>query len=801
MRPIRLTMTAFGPYKDTEVIDFEQLKDNQLFVISGPTGSGKTTIFDGISFALYGEASGTDRDNAPLLRSHFAEEDVHTSVDFIFEQRNRTYRVFRQLAHLKKGNKTATGDKCEFYEIVDGKEVPAVDRQIVSEVNPKIEQLIGLTADQFKQIVMLPQGEFRKLLTSNTVNKEEILRRIFKTEKYDQLTDTIGEKKEEAKNEFDLIKDRIDNYIERIKGTLVNRDDSKLFILLAEDHYTIDQLLEGLIEEIDFYKQKVAEDESKYKKAYEKHNEAQEIYHAAKVLVERFDEFEEKQASLKNLENLKEEIVEKEGQLLRAERASRITPYEKQLSDWKETVKQTEQALTEAKKADKAAHIHLDAMKVQFDEEKNKEDERNELRKQIEQLKEQLPIVQEIDQTKKQLAEQEKALATAKNELKQIQKQMKTLKDEQTTLSKDVASIEGEVVHLPNVKIELNESREKYKQLKSYIDLRKELRELTGTYENKKAQYVTLQKEYDHLEQTYLTNQAVVLAGHLHDGEPCPVCGSVEHPEKATERGDNISRERLLEKREQLKKEKEAFDQIAIQYESRNKSLKDQEQIITDLGFELENLKEQYEQLIEEGKTLRSRYDKLEKMQQELVRKKKNLTAQTEQLEKLGNLFDTKREEQNKLDIEYERNKAIYEERISNIPKEMQDLSSLLQHIEKLKRVKEELEKAWEQAQKALQLAEQNKTKTKANFENIEKQLKDHKEKLFEAETTFQTHLELAEFTSIEQYQLAKRSEEEIEKLRVEIENYHREVNTITSRLKELKGFLENKERLSGAGF
>src|SRR5690625_2380887 len=154
MKPIRLKMNAFGPYKDKETIDFEKLQDHQLFVISGPTGSGKTLIFDAISFALYGEASGEDRENVNLLRSHFAGDDDYTSVDFMFEQHGRRYRVFRQLAHRKEGNKHAYGDKCEFYEIIDGEETPAVDRQLVSEVNPKIESLIGLTQDQFKQIVI-----------------------------------------------------------------------------------------------------------------------------------------------------------------------------------------------------------------------------------------------------------------------------------------------------------------------------------------------------------------------------------------------------------------------------------------------------------------------------------------------------------------------------------------------------------------------------------------------------------------------------------------------------------------------
>src|SRR5690606_31243770 len=111
MKLIRLTMKAFGPYKQKQTIDFTELKDRKLFVISGATGAGKTTIFDAITFALYGTASGSDRENIMMLRSDFASSDEHTSVELIFQVHGRKYRVFRQMGHLKPGNKTRTDRK------------------------------------------------------------------------------------------------------------------------------------------------------------------------------------------------------------------------------------------------------------------------------------------------------------------------------------------------------------------------------------------------------------------------------------------------------------------------------------------------------------------------------------------------------------------------------------------------------------------------------------------------------------------------------------------------------------------
>src|SRR5699024_246561 len=145
--PLKLTMTAFGPYKDTEIIDFRELEDNRLFVISGNTGAGKTTMFDGICFALYGTASGQDRENNAMLRSDFAADDTHTSVELESELRRRTDHILLQMGHVKQENKTKNGEKYEFFAMDQDKEIPCVDRLIASEIAKQVETLMGLTQD------------------------------------------------------------------------------------------------------------------------------------------------------------------------------------------------------------------------------------------------------------------------------------------------------------------------------------------------------------------------------------------------------------------------------------------------------------------------------------------------------------------------------------------------------------------------------------------------------------------------------------------------------------------------------
>src|SRR5690625_5202858 len=327
-------MTAFGPYKDTETIDFRKLNDHHLFVISGATGAGKTTIFDGISFALYGTASGSDRENNMMLRSHFADDDIHTSVELMFELNGKTYRVFRQLGHVKEGNKTRTGERYEFYELHDdGTETPCVDRQIVSEINEKLETIIGLTQDQFKQIVMLPQGEFRKLLTSETENKEAILRRLFKTERYENMNTILKKKKEDVKQRFIHEQHMLDHYIQSIHSTLIKRDDSTLFEMLDHDHYNTEQIIHGLEEEIRFLENKIEKDKQKYELALHQYDQQQRKLHTAIALNKRFQLFDQRKKELDNLQSQRVVFLRKEHRLVVAERASRIEPYEIQVKE------------------------------------------------------------------------------------------------------------------------------------------------------------------------------------------------------------------------------------------------------------------------------------------------------------------------------------------------------------------------------------------------------------------------------------------------------------------------------------
>src|SRR5690625_332076 len=545
MKPIRLTMTAFGPYKDTETIDFSILKDHRLFVISGATGAGKTTIFDGICFALYGSASGSDRENMSMLRSHFADDDVHTAVEFVFGLKDRTYRILRQLGHTKKGNKTRTGEKYEFFELVDGKEIPCVDRQIVSEINEKIEQIIGLTQDQFKQIVMLPQGEFRKLLTSETENKEAILRRLFKTERYKAMNAILKEKKDNISGQFNHEQQMLDYHIQSIQTSLEMREGSVLSLALENEYHNMEQILYGLETEKSHLKEKINTDKIKYNKSLEQYEQKQQFLHKAKNINERFLLFDQKKKDLEALYQQKEVFAQKDHRVVQAERASGIEAYEQQVIERRTERAEKEKVVIKASQQLKGAFNRLELAQAAYKKEADKAEEREKTARELTKYQEFLPIMEEMEQTRQKLSTLDDNVKKVSTELNKTATELGKKEKAVETLKADIHNNEKMVSKHGEKQEERYNLRLQFKVLDAYLKLQTRKQGLQNELQEKEKEYSTAEKKYKHIESTWLQNQAAVLASHLETGDACPVCGSTHHPQKAFIEGEDFTKEQI----------------------------------------------------------------------------------------------------------------------------------------------------------------------------------------------------------------------------------------------------------------
>lgn len=789
-------MTAFGPYKQTEVIDFNNLEDNRLFVISGNTGAGKTTIFDGISFALYGTASGQDRENNAMLRSDFADEDTHTSVELEFELNSRRYRVLRQLGHVKKGNKSRTGDRYEFFEQTEGNETPCVDRQIVSEIDKKIEVLMGLTQDQFKQIVMLPQGEFRKLLTSQTENKEEILRRLFKTEPYKQISERLRVKKNVAEEGFNRAEQTRDQYIQNIHATLPVREESLVFQVLAEEHYNENQVIAGLEEEINHYENQIVLDHTHYKEAYIAHDKKQTDYHQSKAVNDRFVELNQKETRLKEQNEQIPLYDRKEKQLDAAERASNLLPYQKQVEEWRQEEDRKTRTLDEAIRVKKEVDNTVEKVQSIFELEEQKQTKRENVRKGLDRLQEFLPVVKEIDEKKQHIEILSREQKHKDDELKKVQAEIKDKSVKAEEYNKKIKTIDQAVGQLPDKQQQLNEMREKARVVIKYIDLRDKQTALKKDLILKQTAYEQMKSTYSEMERAWLNNQASILASHLHNGEACPVCGSKTHPEKATTEDGVVTKEQLEASKKKLDDKDVDYREATASLNSNKELLTEKAKEVTDYSIQVSDAEAVRDRLVEEGKQLKEEVDKLEGMRGKLTDLKEAYEKTNETSKQLGEKAEKDRQSYQQVKTDYDKAMAVYHERIQHIPEEVRVLSVLEEKIKDMEKERIQLEKSWEDAQTRLQKAKEDQTKITANLSHANKQLEEAEEKRKKAEHQFMEAISKAAFDSEQAYHEAKMQEDERQKLKKDIEQFKQNRSTLNEQVNELKVTLKDKTQV-----
>ncbi|AIF44311.1 AAA family ATPase [Virgibacillus sp. SK37] len=796
MKPLKLTMTAFGPYKRTEIVDFNELEDNRLFVISGNTGAGKTTIFDAICFALYGSASGQDRENTLMLRSDFAEDDTHTAVELLFELKGRYYRVLRQLGHVKKGNKSKTGDRFEFYEQVEEREIPCVDRQIVSEIDKKIEMLIGLTQDQFKQIVMLPQGEFRKLLTSQTENKEEILRRLFKTQTYQHISERLRIRKSKVEEAYNKAVQTRDTYIQHISATLPFREDAQLFQVLGEAHFNENQVVAGLEKEIEFYEERIKQDEETYEQAYKLHAQKQVEFSRAEAINKQWEELSDKEAQWKELQEKAPQYEEKENKLQQAERATHIYPYEKQRVDLKRDYQQKEQTLQQAQNAEQIAAKKVEESLASFQKEEGNQGEREALRKKLDQLYEFLPIVQEIDQTKRLLQQQKQDGKQIAEKIKEATAKHQQYKNKRDSYRNEIKVLDQSPNELVKKNNQRNEMLNQYKLVEEFIETKNKQVKLEEEVQQKQTNYEMRKKKYEKIENTWLNGQASILASHLHEGEACPVCGSEHHPNKAADEEASVTKEELENARKELEKIDEIYrtsvadwKAVKAQYEKRAADLSEINIPVNEAEEAKETILQQGRQLKKDIINLEAATEKVKQLKEELEKTEQHIEQVTEQEEKLEKQYQ-------ELNEKYNTTYAVYQERIGKIPEQIRQLSELRQAITEAEKKKEKMEEAWDKVQRELQKAKEEQTKVNTDLIHATNQLEETKRKQLDAEREWNNALDQAGFIDTKAYEEAKMSEIARKEAKREIEEYKQKRVTLQYRVDELKAALKDKKQL-----
>lgn len=795
MKPLKLTMTAFGPYKNQEVIDFSKLMGHRLFVVSGNTGAGKTSIFDAICFALYGDASGEDRNDIRMLRSHFADDHMYTSVDLIFELKGRMYRVFRQLAHVKLGNKRPTGDRYELYEVVHGEEVPLTDRAIVSQVDEKVREIIGLTKEQFSQIVMLPQGEFRKLLTSETENKEEILRRIFKTGLYKYVADQLNEKRKQMQQICTELTNIREYHISNVKGSLAGRESSALYNVFQQQNYNTFQVLEALEQEIDYYTEQMVVWKQQLLTESTKQQKQMTVYHQAQNVNEQFILLDQKVTTKHKLVEQEQDIQQKTMQLERAELAVHLDVYEQHYGEMTDELTRKSKLLENALYDCEQTEAALQVAKEHYKQEECNEGIRKQTLLDLDLLQSYLPTVKEITQKEQSVLILASEAEELSKKFKNVHNELEALQSNRFVTAAGVKELEAMTVLLPEKTEKLTLLQQQTTVILEYLNLvKKSLKEQEEEREYGEA-FEQAERAYTEVENRWIEGQAGLLAIHLHDGDSCPVCGSEDHPKKAAATGNIPTKEEFEQmRREKSTSEKKHLEAKAI-LTATEQQIQEKKQKVLEQGVSLVEIQETYQILVkekvvlaEEEKQLKVEHSKLAPLKLALESLDSKLDELRKQKELVLNSYNDKKTAQATA-------KAMYNQSLVSLPEDVRSLEKLEQQIRSVEESKKQLEAAWKEAQLQYQEANDRSIRSVVSQSNAEN-LKD--EAIANKDKAHQSYIEAllkAGFETEEAYKAAKMTDAARSSLKHIIDEYNTSMAIVTKQIEELSAELTGKER------
>ncbi len=509
MRPVKLTISAFGPYAGRTVLELDKLGTNGLYLITGDTGAGKTTIFDAITYALYGEASGDNRE-VSMFRSKYADAATPTEVELVFSYAGKEYKVRRnpEYDRPKTRGEGFTRQKADAaLEYPDGRILTKV-----KDVNEAIENILGISRSQFSQIAMIAQGDFLKLLLASTEERKGIFRQIFKTDLYRNLQEKLKSESAELKNMCEADRGSIRQYID---GIACDEDD----VLSIE-----------------------------VKKAKQGELPAEEVVCVIKKLLKQ--DTDSLEALQKSIETADRELETINGNLGKIETRENL----------EKTLEQTKANLAEESETNQKLKSEFEAAEKRITESKSLADTKAKIEAEYQRYDNLAELEAEIKKFEGDISKQEKMLETERLKHTQDAEAFEKLKKEYESLSdagegkaKLANSLEKEIARQDKLQ-ELSD------MFRVCNELCKKLDKLQAEYKQAAEHSEKTNQSYEEMHRAFLDEQAGIIAEKLQDGKPCPVCGSLEHP-CAAKKSENAPTEAELKKaRSAAQKAREAAE-------------------------------------------------------------------------------------------------------------------------------------------------------------------------------------------------------------------------------------------------
>lgn len=648
MKPIRLELKEFGPYKH-EIVEWDKIINEPIFLITGKTGSGKSTLFDAFVYALYNKT--TSGKDIASLRTKTADDKTRTTVIFDFELKNKLYRVERTLAYTKKGNKNQTSGKVALIEIVDNNEnVLATKEQDVKE---KIEQIIGLDDKQFCQLIILPQGKFKDFLLSKSSEKKETLRSLFNTFFYQKFIDKLSAYAKEQDNDYKLkereLITKFDQFIfdEKLdKFEFLKEENFENVNIQINNQGNIISEKENVLTNLNKELENLREEHAKITKLNDKFVEFDELKEKYKEIIKEENNIIEIQNIIKKLEELEKNIdriseynklITKENELVKKKE-----DLEKDFEDYSNkrdsNVKLGEQLEVEKKEIEviknKLAEVkyfydNISAFELAFKEKKECETKLKEFDKNKLELSKYKENILKLEQSNKQELEKSESLKTniSKIDLSIVKKEVEVEKLEE--YKNDKSSLEKNKVELEAKIDKLNLLRQKQSDLKNKVE---ELEK------NKEKEILN----------TFLEK--------LHDGDNCPLCQQkiIHVPEviDVKHEEDTLINKEYEDTNKEIIRLETIISNEQDDYKKLQLQLNEQEKVINfDSESELESIKKEKDEneklLRVSQKAIEENQIQLDKLNSKVIELEKIIESEGDLKEKLS-LANAKIEEYNK---------------------------------------------------------------------------------------------------------------------------------------------------------
>lgn len=760
MRPLKLKMSAFGPYAGEQEIDFSKLENRNIFLIHGPTGSGKTSILDAICFALYGDTSGAER-SGKSMRSHYASIDEITEVSFEFELKDKKYRVNR-IPEQERLKKSGTGTTTQLSEAtifrIKGNGEEEVIQSGWSKVTDEVNKIIGFESEQFRQVIMLPQGKFRELLTSPTEERQKILEKLFHTEMYRKIEEMLKETSKE------------------LKKSIEEMEKKKKWSLEVTGCENIDVLEEVIKNNEENLAKLSLEVEEKSKKV----KEIQEILNKAREDNIKLVEMENTQSKLQILEGMLLEYDKRREELEKARKAATLEERENITRKRSQDKKECEDNLNIKKLALSQAEEIYNRAKTALEYENSREVERGEANKKIIELNGFTEKVESLDSYKL-------IVKRLENELESIIQEKEKIQDDITKLHGDIEYKRDRVKASSDIAIKVPLYENEYNKIKGIYEkriildkhnegMKVTLKSYTYAFEDFEKwslKHIEEKGRLIELQDLWNKGQAAILAIKLEENIPCPVCGSTHHPAPAmwdgsTPHEDDIKEKTALVERSEKQRDekKKLLDGESIKKANLENRIRDVEE---ELGENKNQTLRSLSEMVNESKKL---YEGALETTKEIEDIKKQL-EEAENLEKIEKeKFDKTDKNLNGKREEYQKNIGILNERESSIPENIRSSEKLVSEIKLEEDKYSKLMNAFNSARKTYEVSQIDLAQSNTSLMEAEKSLNEVLDKYNKEKADFTESLKTAGFENYKDYETSRRDEIAVARLVQNIKNY-----------------------------